>query len=488
MQLKRSHRSGNDWWYMKTTQSSSTRPVHQTVAGTLEFKSNGKAIAIGFTDQRLSPPAGSALFWGWLCPLDWAKRLATALPQRQPTSNNHLLPLEKALAFMHGLLCDARKFTHVADWRRDPLVPELLGIKRVASQSVLSRFFQGFDSAGTNLRCFRPLWQWCVNRLPSRKEGYTLDLDSTRLLHEDGHQEGVVGGYTKQGLKPCLHPLLAVVAEVRLVAQLWLRPGNASCGSNAVAFFLDLWENLPPHIRRRGVRADSGFFLPQLLALWEQLRLPYVVVAQLSEPIQRLIRGDLQWTATAVSGTEVSEREYQTKSWAAPRRLILIRHRVREEEPDRSGKRLLDVPGYRFQALVTSLPAASHPPLAVWRYYNGRADCENAIKELREGFALPTLCLEKFWASEAALSLATLTYNLSVLFQRHLGWQQKVTIHSLRFWLFVTAGVLSHPGGKTTVKLAVPEREQAWWRRLWKKILSPLPNCNAGENRPAISG
>lgn len=39
--------------------------------------------------------------------------------------------------------------------------------------------------------------------------------------------------------------------------------------------------------------------------------------------------------------------------------------------------------------------------------YNGRADCKNVIKELREGFALPRLCLEKFWASEAALSLAT---------------------------------------------------------------------------------
>jgi hypothetical protein len=36
---------------MKTTQSSGTRPDHQTVAGTLEFKSNGKAIAIGFTEQ-----------------------------------------------------------------------------------------------------------------------------------------------------------------------------------------------------------------------------------------------------------------------------------------------------------------------------------------------------------------------------------------------------------------------------------------------------
>jgi hypothetical protein len=218
------------------------------VADLLEFKAAGKTIAIGFTDQQLSPHAGSALFWGWLRPLDWCQRLSAALPHPLPVSNNKLLPLEKGLAFMHGLLCDARKLTHVAYLRR-----------------------------------------------------------------------------------------------------------------------------------------------------------------------------------------------------------------------------------------------ATHPPLAVWRYYNGRADCENVIKELQAGFALPTLCLEQFWASEAALSLATLTYNLIVLFERHLGWQHKVTLRNLRFWLFVTAGVLSHPAGKTTIKLAVPERERDWWRRLWKKILSPFPNCNAVENQPVFT-
>lgn len=471
---------------MKTTQSSGTRPDHQTVAGTFEFKTSGQAIAIGFTEQQLSPHAGSALFWGWLHRLDWGRRLAAALPHPLPTSNNKLLPLEKALAFMHGLLCDARKLTHVSYLRRDPLVPELLGIKRVASQSVLTRFFQGFTSAGANLRCFRPLWHWGMNRLPSHKEGYTLDLDSTRLLHKDGQQEGVRGGYTKQGIKPCLHPLLAVLAEVRLVAQLWLRPGNASCGSNVTAFFQELWSNLPHHLRLKGVRADAGFCLPELLDLWEQLNLSYVVVAQLSQPVQKLIKGDLQWTPTEVPGTEVAELEYQAMSWPHPRRLVLLRHRVSDDE-ERGGKKLLDVPGYRFQALVTSLPASTHPPLAVWRYYNGRADCENVIKELQAGFALSTLCLEKFWASEAALSLASLTYNLIVLFERHLGWQQKVGLRHLRFWLFVTAGVLSHPAGKTTIKLAVPEREREWWRRLWDKILSPFPNCNAVENQPVFT-
>ena len=77
-------------------------------------------------------------------------------------------PLEKALAFTHGLLCEARKLTHVAYLRRDPLVPELLGIKRIASQSALSRFFAGFASAATNLRTFHPLWHWYLDRLPKK--------------------------------------------------------------------------------------------------------------------------------------------------------------------------------------------------------------------------------------------------------------------------------------------------------------------------------
>lgn len=313
---------------MKPKQSEDDGLLHQTVAEGMEFKVKGKSIALGYTEQRLSAHAGSATFWAWLHGTSWAERLREQLPQPVPSSNNHLTPLAKALAFTHGLLCAARKLTHVAYFRRDPLVPELLGIERVASQSTLSRFFGGFTSAGKNLECFRSLWRWQLERLPTSAGGYTLDLDSTRLLHEDGQQEGVRSGYTRLGVKPCLHPLLAVVSEVRVVAQLWLRSGNASCGSNTSAFFLDLWHNLPRHLRLRAVRADSGFCLPELLTRWEQLRVPYVVVAQLSEPIKNLLRSGLVWTPTELAGTEVAEREYQTLGWEKPRRLILIRHRV----------------------------------------------------------------------------------------------------------------------------------------------------------------
>jgi len=89
---------------------------------------------------------------------------------------------------------------------------------------------------------------------------------------------------------------------------------------------------------------------------------------------------------TEVPGTEVAELEYQSMHWPQPRRLVFIRHPVRKDNRC-GGKCLLDVPGYHLQALGTNLPAATHPPLAVWRYYNGRADCENVIKELQSGFA-----------------------------------------------------------------------------------------------------
>ena len=71
-------------------------------------------------------------------------------------------------------------------------------------------------------------------------------------------------------------------------------------------------------MRLRGVRADSGFCLPELLALWEQLRLPYIVVAKLSEPIQNLLRHDVVWTPTELAGTDVAEVEYQALGWPHP--------------------------------------------------------------------------------------------------------------------------------------------------------------------------
>jgi hypothetical protein len=400
----------------------------------IKLQTPDQSIQIGFTDQKVSGRAGRLSFAGFLHWHRLGALLARVLPH-QRTSKKAIPVADLALGFLAAILDGAQKLVQVAHLRRAVLLPALLAIRCVGSQSSFTRFFQGFTSAGKNLSPFRPLWRWVMERLPSRKGGYSLDLDSTRLLHEDGHQEGVKIGYTRLGNKPCLHPLLAVLEEAKLVVGFWLRAGNASCASNVIAFTLDLLANLPRHLRLRVVRADSGFCLAEWLDLLEQQKLRYIVVARLLKPLQRLVKKELLWTPSEVPGTDVAEVWHQEVNWAQPRRVILIRHRIAEKARP-GGKPLLDCPGYLFQALVTNLPESVRP-IDVWRDYNGRAGCEEVIKQLDADFALPKLCLKKFWSTEAALSLAVRDAD-----------------------------------------------ERAWWRRLLEKIQCPLPNCNSVEATP----
>lgn len=452
-----------------------TDSAHQTVTPNFKLKLGAKSIQIGFTDQRLSPLAGMVSLAGYLFRKKVPELLQAMLPHR-PISPNALPPWQIALGFLAGVIAGADKLTRVAHLRGDPLLPEVLQIKRVPSQSTLSRFLAGFSQAA-NQRCFGQFYQWTLEQLSTRPEGYTLDVDTTGLIHEDGHQQGVKAGYTKQGVKPCLHPILAVLAEAKVVANFWLRAGNTATINNAVGFLTELLNHLPRHIHVRLVRADSGFCATSLLEFLETRQLPYVIAARLLRPIKSLLVKGLIWQDTEITGTAVAEMQYQEAGWQQPRRLILIRHQVQDRRRV-GGKRLIDCPGYLFQALVTSLPAQVSP-LEVWRQYNGRAGIEGVIKELRHGYGLHQFCCQDFWATEAALSLVVMAHNLVELFERFLGWTQRYAISTLRFHLFMCAGVISRAAGLTTIKLAQPPRRRAWWLRLWQRLTEPFPNCDA---------
>lgn len=454
-----------------------TGSTHQTVTNNIKLQIGRKSIQIGFTDQRVSPLAGMLSWAGYLFKKRVPELLGRMLPHR-PSSPNALPPVDIAMGFLAGVVAGANKLTRVAHLREDPLLPEVLQVKRIAAQSTFSRFFNRFSQAA-NQNCFGKFYRWTLEQLSSRPEGYTLDLDTTGLIHEDGHQEGVKAGYTKQGIKPCLHPILGVLAEAKVVVNFWLRPGNTATINNALGFVSELLSRLPHHIRLRLVRADSGFCSTSLFALLEGLRLPYVVAARLLRPIKNLITKGLVWTETEIAGTCVTEMWYQEQGWSKARRLILIRHQVQEKRRV-GGKRLIDCPGYLFQAVVTSLPAEVGP-LEVWRQYNGRAGIEHVIRELRHGYGLQQFCCEDFWATEAVLSMVVMAYNLVVLFERFLGWVDRYAVQSLRFHLFTLAGIISQTGGMTTIRLAVPPRRRSWWMRLWERIDSPFPNCNAVE-------
>ena len=443
----------------------------------IETKDASPSIRISFTDQQLTAHGGMIVWSHFLQQKKFRGELGGLLPHA-PTSPNAYVPEDIALGYMGGILCGADKLSRVAWLQSDPALAEVLGVESIVSQPTLSRFFAEFTPQSSSV--LSGLHPWALGALPSLKEGYTLDLDSWALLHEDGHQQGVATGYTKRGLKPCHRPLIAALAESKLIANYWLRSGNTGCVNGAAEFLRTTVAQLPVHIRLGLVRADAGFGHESFLGAVETLGLKFIVVARLIQSLQSLCHHqDEHWTKTELDGFEVQEVETD----AVGRRLILIRQRI-VERPQAGGKVLLETPGYRFQALWTNLPTTTSP-LAVWRRYNGRADIENRIKELGEQFGIKRLAVKNFWGTEAMHHLAIAAYNLCVLLQRKLGQLEKCELNTLRWRLFSRAAVWSRKGGKPTLKLAVRGKEmRAWWQQMLEK-LQALPNCNSVESLQA---
>ncbi len=241
----------------------------------------------------------------------------------------------------------------------------------------------------------------------------TLDVDST-VITRHGEQEGAVRGYNpgRRG-RPSHHPLLAFVAEARLVANFWLRPGNANSANNCLQFLESTFHHLGDKVVGL-LRADSGFFDDAVFSLLEGRQIPYIIAARLTQPLQRLLYQTNGWWALA-PGLELTEISYCAGGWSTPRRLIVVRQSIkRREAPGKTLSLFADDPAiqdWRYSALVTSLEL---PMVEVWRAYRGRADCENRIKELKADFGLDAFNLRDFWATEAALGFAMLAYNLMI--------------------------------------------------------------------------
>jgi hypothetical protein len=452
-----------------------SREANQTVRVEIGTANGPQSMRISFTDQRLTAHGGMVVWSQFVQQSGFRAQLAKVLPHR-PTSNNAYDPADTALGYLGGILTGADKLSRVAYLRHDPAIAEVLGIEGVPSQSTLSRFFAEFGQRSSQE--LSALYPWAARRLPSAPEGYTLDLDSWSLLHEDGRQEGVAIGYTKRGLKPCHHPLVAALAESRIVVNFWLRRGDTACVNNAPEFLTATLASLPTQVRVGLVRADSGFHSGRMQEAIRARGLRYIIAVKLHTPLQGLCRhDDTHWANTEIAGLQVQEVAGERPD----ERLIIIRQKI-TDRPRAGGKRLLEVPAYRFQALVTNLPAGEAAPVAIWRRYNGRADIENRIKELGAQFGIKGLCCRSFWATEAAYHLAITAYNLCVLLQRRLGQLAKCELITLRWRLFTRAAVFSQAQGKATLKLAVRGRQaRDWWRHLLEKLSAP-PNCHAVES------
>ena len=328
---------------------------------------------------------------------------AAELPQ--PGSNRGYAPEQLVNQFMHSVWSGANRVEHLEVTRFDATLGKIFGYEKMANYKALTRLLDKFDQA-TIETVFPSLYQHLFDQVGLQT--LTLDLESI-VLTRYGFQQGALRGYnpSKRG-RASHHPLMAFVADSRMLANVELRPGNAHTANNAIAFLQSSIHNLGAKKRVGLVRADSGFCEKDFLEHLENKdnKLNYVVALKMIRPMQhRLVSApwlpqqdtDESGKPTQdVPGIELCEFEYQAESWYKPRRVIGIRQHIKKRLQAK-GKILslfdndTNLSEWRYGAIVTDLAV---PTVEVWRTYRGRADCENRIKELKYDLHW-TLCFDR---------------------------------------------------------------------------------------------
>ncbi len=323
-------------------------------------------------------------------------------PLPEPGSNRGYSPSVVGESYMVNVWMGCYRMSHTEVLRRDDTLKAFFGWRQTPSGSSYGRFFNKFSQA-RNQAFFPVLQQRFMESIPLRK--LTLDVDSSVIVRY-GSQQGVAWGYNpgKPG-RGSHHPLLAFVAEPRMMANAWMRPGNTGA-SSSVEHFLEETFGILGRDRIGLLRADSGFCSEKMMRYFDEKEIPFIVAARFHQGLKAKLRC-ARWIRLK-DGVEVCETRHAFGNSGKERRLILVRKDA-GRLPLSTGSQLeiwedeaLDS-RYRYSAYFTSLEL---PASAVWCLYRDRGDAENRIKELKYDFGMEGFHLKNFWGTEAAFRFA----------------------------------------------------------------------------------
>jgi hypothetical protein len=400
----------------------------------------GRKVLLRGTDRPVTPLGGLSVFFEFLGCIGYAQAVKRSMPV-EFRSPNAIDPSHTFTAFLVSVLAGARRFAHAGLIRTDRALHRMLGISRMPTDDTIRNLFSRFGMAQVQ-KFYSALWDWQLERLPQRKDGYSLDLDST-VFERYGKQEGAARGFNpKKHGRPSHHPLLAVLAEAHFVLHGWLRSGNCGASRGVVEFLQEALAALGENHRLRRVRADAGFFEDSFLRFLEERELPYVVVCRMTKRLRHRAAGIKDWQMVDPTYA-VGAFPAQLLGWDRERRFVVVREQIREDKRS-VGRKLLEVPGYTFRLFVTN---TKEDPEVLWRDYNQRADVEKRIGELKYDLAADDFCMKKFFATETAFRAILMLFNLLSEFQRASGmkgYRQPVTLRSQVFLCGAILGCAGH--------------------------------------------
>jgi len=288
-----------------------------------------------FENHALTSYAGLVLFQQLFATLLLKQRLRGCL--RHLAGSRAFGPATIFLLLIVHLLVGCRELRDVRNYRDDPMVQRLLGLKRLPDVATLSRMLKQADARSVeNLRrlmramIFQRLVLLGLTRL-------TLDFDGS-VQSTRRHAEGTAVGYNKKRKgERSYYPLFCTVAQTSQVFDFLHRSGNVHDSHGAREFILACVhaarEALPGIVVE--VRCDSAFFSDEIVSALQKAGVEFT----LSVPFERfaelkgMIEARRRWEAVS---REVCcfEADWKPRCWDARFRFLFIRTRAQRQNKE----------------------------------------------------------------------------------------------------------------------------------------------------------
>jgi len=425
-------------------------------------------VRIQFTNKPITAWVGLATIVAKLLEvLEFRSWVESTIPIEEK-SNYAKGVYEKVLATFLTVLSGGERFSHLSWWSHGiESIKKGFGVYWLPrASSTLTRFWGKIYTKSLSEKLALAARQLAITIIRWQGIGKdNLNLESSVLIRY-GNQEGAKRGYNpKKRGRPSHHPLLAFLGS-GYVVNVWNRSGDTGTGQGAVNFFRQTRMVLGANFHINRVLCDSGFYEINFIEYLEHKRLSYIIAVPISPTIQREILQVKQWH-TLSKGVEIGEFSFQhyDPKWTKPRRYVVVRQSI-TKRPKASGKQpslfkdLVDWSQYRISVTITN--DSTSTPEEIWRHYRPRANDENVIKDLKEGYGFETFNVNNFWATEAVLTMIALVFhNLIVYLNRTIlnPNRPQEQLKTLRHKYFTLPGQLGSGGRNYVLRLSIQERK-----------------------------
>jgi len=448
-------------------------------------------VKIAFTRKPITPWGGIAsVIAKFLEVIKFREWVEENIPIKE-VSNNGQGIYEKVIAQFLTVLVGGFRFSHGSWWGHGiEVLIASFGLRWLPrSSTTVTRFWHKIRTQGVAERmgdAGRLLAKGIVQWEGIREDN--LNLDSS-VLTRYGEQEGAKKGYNpKKPGRPSHHPLIGFLGSGYMV-NLWNRAGNVSSGQSAKEFFKQTVALLGKGFRVKRVLCDIGFCLVNFIEYLETNGFCYVIAVPISQALQRKIMALKEWKeiSRGIEGAEFFFQHHDQK-WKKERRYVVVRQEI-TQRPKATGKQpslfkeMDEWKEYRLSVLITNDERTS--PEELWREYRRRANDENGIKNLKEGFGLACFSMENFWATEAVMVANVLMFHNLIHYLNRNILNAKgpcEQMRTLRSKYFIIPGLLGGEGGYPVLRLAVAEGRLRWKLRYFLERIALLfhrLNCTA---------